>query len=108
MSRELVVRRPAERDLLEAQQWYDDQRVGLGAEFRREVDRLFQRLVRSPQIYPVVHRGVSRAVLRRFPYLVFFAAEEKQVVVLACFHTSRDPRRIEERLTMVAGRLTLR
>ena len=97
MTPELVVRRPAERDLLEAQQWYDDQRVGLGAEFRNEVDRLFQRLLRSPEMYPAVHRGARRAVLRRFPYLVFFAAEEKRIVVLACFHTSRDPRRLEER-----------
>ena len=98
MTLELVVRRPAERDLLEAQQWYDDQRAGLGSEFRSEVERLFERLLRSPEMYPVVYRGVRRAVLRRFPYLLFFAAEEKRVVVLACFHASRDPRRMEERL----------
>ncbi len=40
---------------------------------------------------------VRRALLKRFPYAVFFRIAEDGLQVLGCFHTSRDPRRWEAR-----------
>jgi hypothetical protein len=37
----VFVRPLAELDLLEAQRWYDGQRRGLGAEFRKSADLVF-------------------------------------------------------------------
>ena len=67
---QIVVRRLAEQDLEQAQDWYEEQRPGLGSEFRQTIDGLFDRLAATPRIYPAVHGEVRRAVLRRFPYLV--------------------------------------
>jgi plasmid stabilization system protein ParE len=89
---EVIVRPQAEQDLDDAQRWYDEQRAGLGTEFRETVDHLFTRLGENPLIYPVVYRRAHRAVLRRFPYLVYFVVSGGSVIVLACLHASRNPR----------------
>lgn len=98
MSHRLTVRRLAEQDLLEAQRWYERQVEGLGREFRQTVDELFARLRENPYLYPAVYRGLRRAVLRRFPYLVYFAVDPESVTVVACLHGKRRPGLIESRL----------
>lgn len=98
MSHRLIVRPPAEQDLFDAQRWYEAQREGLGREFRLTVDELFARLRENPYMYPTVYRGLRRAVLRRFPYLVYFAADSEIVSVVACLHGKRRPGLIESRL----------
>ncbi|HKI86818.1 MAG TPA: type II toxin-antitoxin system RelE/ParE family toxin [Thermoanaerobaculia bacterium] len=97
MSYDVVVRALAERDLEAAEDWYNRQRPGLGREFREIVSALFDRLSENPQIYPCVHQAVRRAVLRRFPYLVYFVVEDARVVILACLDSRRDPQVHRER-----------
>jgi toxin ParE1/3/4 len=88
----LTVGRLAEQDLLHAQEWYEEQRPGLGGEFRQQVDDLFARLAQSPTAFPVVHRNVRRVVLRRFPYLIYSVIGADGITVLACLHSGRNPR----------------
>lgn len=71
MKYHIIVRRLAERDLEDAEDWYNEQQAGLGAEFRGVVSVLFERLADNPRISPRVHGDVHRVVLRRFPYLVY-------------------------------------
>lgn len=47
------------------------------------------RLVAEPADVDV--EGIRRALLRRFPYAVYFAVEESTVVVLTVLHAHRDP-----------------
>jgi plasmid stabilization system protein ParE len=95
---DVTVRPQAEVDLAEAQSWYDDQRPGLGTEFREAVDQLLARLAETPLIYPVVHKQAHRAVLRRFPYLLYFTVSANSVIVLGCLHGKRDPRHARSRI----------
>jgi len=60
----------AEADLMEARDWYEQQRVGLGTRFVLCVDETLERIARTPTLYAVVYRDVRRAVIRRFPYVV--------------------------------------
>jgi plasmid stabilization system protein ParE len=46
----------------------------------------------------LVHGEARRAVLRRFPYSVIYAVREDEIVVIACFHGRRDPKRWQDRL----------
>ena len=62
----LVIRPRAETDLLEARNWYERQRAGLGAEFLAEIDATIQVLIRDPQRHPVYYRGFYRVLARRF------------------------------------------
>lgn len=49
MSRELIIRPEAEADLTEAFEWYEARVPGLGLEFIRTVDSLFNSIIRNPQ-----------------------------------------------------------
>jgi len=98
LSYEVQVRRAAELDIAEAQGWYETQQTGLGAQFRSEVSRVIDRLAGAPLIYQVVHRDIRRAIVRRFPYLVWYRVAAETVIVLACTYAGRDPERVKTRL----------
>lgn len=68
----LDVRPEAERDALEAASWYDAERIGLGVEFLAELRATLARIEETPQQYPLVFQENRRAILRRFPFGVFF------------------------------------
>ena len=45
-----------------------------------------------PEAYALVDATMHRALLRRFPYAIFYEIEPVQIVVYAVFHGARDPR----------------
>ncbi|PJA25613.1 MAG: hypothetical protein COX57_02415 [Alphaproteobacteria bacterium CG_4_10_14_0_2_um_filter_63_37] len=63
-----------------------------------EVERCIDTLARHPKQSPVVHREVRRAVVRHFPYAIFYRLEERRLIVLAVFHGHRDPAIWQRRL----------
>ena len=99
MKYQVRVRRLAERDLEATEDWYNDQRPGLGDEFRQTIDELFARLASNPRIYPQVHHQVRRAVLRRFPYLIYFLIDDTRVIILAVLDSRRGPESHRRRTT---------
>jgi len=70
----------------------------LGAEFRSEISQVIDRLAATPLIYQIVHRDVRRAIVRRFPYLVWYRVNAETVIVLACTNAGRDPESVKARL----------
>jgi plasmid stabilization system protein ParE len=63
----------------------------LGSEFVRSIEVSIQLIRRHPKIFPAVHKNIRQAVIRRFPYSIFYLVEVDKIVVLAIFHTSRNP-----------------
>jgi plasmid stabilization system protein ParE len=93
----LIVRPEAESELLEAIDWYETRSPGLGSELLRCIDACFQRVLRNPELYPVVHRGIRMAIIRRFPYLVLYRLGDESITVIAVFHAKRDPKNWKSR-----------
>lgn len=91
MSRQVVFRRAAREEFEDAVVWYDAQRQGLGEEFLTQLDEAIEGIARHPQRYPIVLGNVRRAVLRRFPYAIYFRERVDAVVILAVFHGRRNP-----------------
>ena len=100
MSYTILVQSLAERDLLEAQEWYEARRPGLGDDFRLTIDGLPRRIANKPLAYPVVYHEIRRAVVRRFPYLLYFMVRQDIVTVVACLHSKRSPRRLRTRVPL--------
>jgi plasmid stabilization system protein ParE len=98
VNRTLRIDRGAEADLLEAYVWYEDQELGLGVRFLDEVDATIQRILENPTIYPLVHRTTRRALVRTFPYAVYYQIQGDLTVVLACVHGSRSAQTWRRRL----------
>jgi plasmid stabilization system protein ParE len=91
MSLGLRLRPEAEADLREASEWYDGRRAGLGGEFLAEVERSLTLIQESPNLFAEVHKNVRRALVKRFPYGVFYLAQPDGVIVLAVLHQARSP-----------------
>lgn len=87
----LVSEPQADLDIEAAFQWYEKEQPGLGLEFLDELRAAYDRIVAGPLKYQHLRSGVRRALLRRFPYAVYFSVEEAVIVVLAVLHASRDP-----------------
>jgi len=94
----LVFRPEANLEINEAAEWYEARGQGLDVEFLRVLDACIESIRRDSMLYPVVHGEARRAVLRRFPYSVIYAVREDEIVVIACFHGRRDPKRWQDRL----------
>jgi hypothetical protein len=89
----LVVLHEASEELSEAAVWYENERVGLGADLLAEAGRALNAIAATPTTWPLLPRSrlVRRFLLARFPYAVYYAIDEDQVRVLAFGHTSRRP-----------------
>ncbi len=82
---------------MDAAAWYEDQRRGLGNRFLDEVVSAFSAISEAPRMFPSVHRNTRRALIRRFPFGVYYRIEGTEIVVVAVMHASRDPRRWKSR-----------
>jgi plasmid stabilization system protein ParE len=98
MAAELILAPETELDLAEAYAWYEKRRVGLGEEFLSSVDACLEGIRRQPEMYALVHETYRRALIRRFPFAVFYEYAQPAVTVYGVFHTSRDPEQWRQRL----------
>ena len=87
----LVAEPRVDLDVAAAYQWYDNEAPGLGAEFLDQLLAAYDRIAGGPLQYQAHGSSIRRALLRRFPYAVYFAVDGNLVVVLAVLHASRDP-----------------
>lgn len=93
MPNRLVFLPEARLDIADAYAWYEFQTPGLGAEFIRCLDVAFLSIERQPSIYPVVHEKYRRALVRRFPYAIFFEPDKGKIVIYSVFHCSQNPKK---------------
>ena len=91
MSSSVRFKPSADRDVESAFVWYEERRPGLGDEFLEEVDAAVARIAQNCRAHQVVRGRIRRAVVHRFPYLIFYVIEPQEIVVLGCMHASRDP-----------------
>ena len=98
MTRRLILRPEAESDVQGAYAWYEEREPGLGAEFLRAVEASLSSIERDPELYPKAYKRARRALLRRFPYALFYVVAPDLVEVVGCLHTRRHPRRWRSRL----------
>ncbi|CAH1209251.1 Recombinase [Candidatus Nitrotoga sp. BS] len=83
--------RAASIEIIEASIWYDSKRRGLALEFIAEIDRCVSLASEHPLQFSVVREDIRRVLAKRFPYSVYFRAEQHRIIVLAVFHGRRDP-----------------
>jgi plasmid stabilization system protein ParE len=85
-------------ELADARDWYESRSDGLGEDFIRMAYAAFEELVEFPERHEAVHLLFRRALMRRFPYIIYYQCVEDCVTVYGVFHSSRDPGAITEAL----------
>ena len=92
-SHQLIVTAEAELDLAEGFCWYQEQAL-LGAAFIFAVGKQFEHIASFPFACPVIAHDVRRAVVKRYPYNIYYSVNSQFVDVLAVWHGSRDQERL--------------
>jgi plasmid stabilization system protein ParE len=97
MMPDITFHRDAAEELQASVLYYESVRPGLGEELLQAVDATLAQIRRAPLRYPVVHPGIRRSLLRRFPYGIYYRIAVGQIRVIAVFHAKRDPMRWKTR-----------
>jgi toxin ParE1/3/4 len=86
----LIVSREAHADIEEAVAWFRGISPRLPVRFGVELERIYTSILEHPLMYPVVYKNFHRALLRRFPYSVFYIIDPPVVLIVGVVHQSRD------------------
>lgn len=97
MKRKLIVRPDAADDIDEAHDYYERKRYGLGEDFVACIEAMLEQIAARPLSFTATYRDIRRAVVRRFPYGIFFRILDDVIYVVGVFHGRRSPRQIRRR-----------
>ena len=88
----LGIRKEAEQDIDHAFAWYRVNAPHVANHFLDALDAMFALILERPALFPVAHRDLRRAVMRRFPYSVYYRVDDASVTVFAVLHQHRADR----------------
>lgn len=87
----LLINPFAELELDDAKEWYNLQQDNLGDRFVNKIDKIIIRINENPFQFPKEKKQIRKAVIKLYPYVIFFYVTENVINVFAIFHTSRNP-----------------
>jgi toxin ParE1/3/4 len=84
----------AEIELIEAADWYENEREGLGDAFRAAVREAVTRIAADPEQFELVYaspraRRIRRLILTEFPYSIIYQIHAGGTTILAVAHARR-------------------
>jgi plasmid stabilization system protein ParE len=79
MTLPVVLRDEAQAEFDEAFDFYEQRRAGLGVAFVTKVQEVFDRIAANPRMHAVVFADIRKAVVAKFPYCVYYRAEQARV-----------------------------
>jgi toxin ParE1/3/4 len=86
-----------EFDLLDAQEYYEERRPGLGYEFLLSVEASLNYISRHPLHFQKVFSQTRHAIIKRFPFGIFYIIANDKIYISAIIQLSRDPKRWKNR-----------
>ncbi len=94
----LVFRPEVREELDEAYHWYEKQKLGLGDEFLDCVNNTLTKVNLMPESYAIVYRDIRRALIKKFPYAIYYRIISSRVIVTAIFNSRRSPKSWQKRI----------
>ena len=98
MAHTIIIRPEAENDINTTFDWYEQQHAGLGKEFAQELSASMDRIMGSPRLYSELYRDIRRALLRKFPFGVYYLLNDEKIIVLSVLHLAMDPVKWKSRI----------
>ncbi|NLO02617.1 MAG: type II toxin-antitoxin system RelE/ParE family toxin [Bacteroidales bacterium] len=82
----------AENDFENSYQYYFSDSPKVANAFFQSVNTSLATIRSTPFSFPVVHKGLRKYTIKKFPFIIYYQVSNNSIKVLAIFHTSRDPR----------------
>lgn len=89
MSRRIVLSPDAQADITAIERWYLSKETSLAFAFKLELKVTLRFISQYPHAFREVKRGVRRASMKEFPYLLYFQLDREVVSVVAVLHERR-------------------
>ncbi len=80
-----------EEDAITGFFWYEEKSKGLGEDFLRIFYARAKEILDNPFLYGKIYRDFRRCFMRRFPYVIYYLVDGRQVIIFGLFHGARDP-----------------
>ncbi|HKR64832.1 MAG TPA: type II toxin-antitoxin system RelE/ParE family toxin [Thermoanaerobaculia bacterium] len=81
----------------DATRWYREISPELSRDFIQRIDDAIALVQERPFAFPVVYRRFHRILIHRFPYALFYYADDLRIIVVAILHQARDPETLRSR-----------
>lgn len=81
----------AKQDIEASYDYYEERSAGLGDRFEQDVNEAIEAIAAIPEGFPVKYNGYRAAVLKVFPYIIYYVFMNPVVRIIQVFHTSQDP-----------------
>ena len=100
MQYKLVITNSAQNDILDAANWYEEQKTGLGELLILSIDKCIALIIKNPFSFALIFLQIRRANTKKFPYSLFYRTDEssKEVIVFAVIHNSRSEKIWKKRI----------
>lgn len=82
---------PAQAELEEAFDFYEDRRSGLGDELTADFESAVAKILRNPTIGRRLARDVRRWSFHQFPYALIYQIRHDLILIIAVAHFRRKP-----------------
>ena len=89
----IIVKPLAVENIQKAYSWYENELIGLGEEFLDEWESLANHISIYAESYPKKYKSFRQTVLKRFPYVVIYEIEGKQVVIYNVINMKRSTKK---------------
>lgn len=99
MKYKVVFRKEAQQDILEAINWYEKRREGLGDELFIAIENEKHFIESNPYHYEDKYKGIRKAITKRFPYIIYYRIEsDNKLLVYAVLHMKRSTGLLKKRV----------
>jgi len=88
----------AEEDLTKILNYYYEIDEKLETKFLKYLEFGFDKIVKFPNLYPYENEVVQKVIVEKFPYIILYEQYEEIIMVLAIFHTKREPKILIDRI----------
>ena len=87
----------AQEDLKEALSYYSRIDLNLEKKFIHYLDLTFSKILDFPNLYQYETKTSQKVLMDKFPYIIVYEQYENIIMILAIFHTSRNPKSLQDR-----------
>jgi toxin ParE1/3/4 len=88
----IVIHSEAIAELDQAIAYYEEQKVGLGLDFLAAIEQATNKIQQNPNLGTIYKNlVVRRYVIKRFPFLIFYAVLPDIIWIVAIAHGKRKP-----------------
>ncbi len=82
----------AQQEYLDAIDYYNSQRDGLGYEFAIEIDDGIQNIRRYASAWQQLSTRIRRYLIKRFPFGIIYSSEDNTIIVLSIMNLHQKPK----------------